>query len=165
MSRIARWFAPTFAALLLLGTLGFASAAERSSTTPPVNYAELEKQYQLRQQQLPSLDEMLKRDERRSTEVAAMIAHAKAEGKNTAAWEQALAIYRSKLGGARTIWYTAAAVLKTHAGFSAAGKVTNADQARATLKAAKSALEKSYLAARSAEELLNKALTVKPRKK
>ena len=167
MIRIARWLAPTIAALLLLlGTIGVAAAAERSpATPPPAKYAELEKQYQLQKSQLRSLDEMLKRDERRTTEVAAMIARAKGEGKNTAALEQALATYRSKLGDARTAWYTAAAALKTHAGFSDAGKVTNADQARATLKAAKSALEKSYLAARSAEELLNKALAAKPGKK
>lgn len=166
MSRIARLLVPTFAALLLLlGTFGFASAAERGSATPPPNYAELEKQYQLQKSQLRSLDELLKRDERRSAEVAKLIARAKAEGKNTTALEQALAAYRSKLGGARTDWFTAAAALKAHTGFSAAGKVTNADQARATLKAAKSALEKSYLAARSAEELLNKALAVKPTKK
>lgn len=167
MFRIARWLTPTFAALLLLlGTFGFASAAERGSTTPPpANYAELEKQYHLQQSQLRSLDELLKRDERRSAEVATLIARAKAEGKNTAALEQALADYRSKLGGARTAWYTAAVALKTHTGFSTAGKVTNADQARATLKAAKSALEQSYLTARSAEELLNKALAAKPTKK
>jgi hypothetical protein len=42
---------------------------------------------------------------------------------------------------------------------------THPDQARATLKAAKSALEKSYLAARSAEALLNKALAAKIGKK
>jgi hypothetical protein len=163
MSRIARWtrwFAPTLAALLvLIGTFGVASAAERGSTTPPpANYAELQKQYNLRQLQLRSLDELLKRDDRRSAEVAKLIAYAKAAGKNTTALEQALATYRAKLGVARTAWYTAAAVLKTHTGFSAAGKVTNPDQARATLKAATSALEKSYLTARGAEELLNKAL-------
>jgi len=162
MSRIARLLAPTFIALLLLmGTFGFASAAERGSTTPPPSYAELEKQYQLRQLQLRSLDQLLKRDERRGAEVTTLIARAKAAGKNTTALEQALAAYRSKLGGARKSWYTAAIILKTHTGFSASGKVTNADQARATLKAAGSALEQSYLAARSAEELLNKALAVK----
>jgi len=166
MTRITRWIAPTIAALLLLmGTFGFASAAEHRPTTPPVNYAELEKQYYLRQLQVRSLDEMLKRDERRGAEVAAMIAHAKGEGKNTAALEQALATYRSKLGAARTAWYIAAVALKTHSGFSAAGKVTNPDQARATLKAATSALEKSYFAALSAEELLNKALAAKPGQK
>jgi hypothetical protein len=166
MARIARCFASIIAALLLLGTFGVAAAADRGPTTPPpANYAELEKQYQLQKSQLRSLDEMLKRDERRGSEVAALIARAKAEGKNTTALEKALATYRSKLGGARTAWYTAAAALKTHAGFSDAGKVANPDQARATLKAAKSALEKSYLAARSAEELLNKALAAKPSKK
>jgi hypothetical protein len=170
MSRIARWtrwFAPTIAALLLLiGAFGVAAAAERGPTTPPpANYAELEQQYHLRQLQVRSLDELLKRDERRSTEIAKLIAYAKAAGKDTKALEQALATYRAKLGVARVAWYTAAATLKTHAGFSAAGKVTNPDQARATLKAATSALEQSYLAARSAEELLNKAMTAKPGQK
>ena len=167
MLRIARWLAPTLAALfVLIGTFGVAAAAERGATTPPPpNYAELEQQYQLRQLQVRSLDELLKRDEHRTTEVAALIARAKAAGKNTAALEQALAAYRSKLGAARTAWYTAAVTLKTHTGFSTAGKVTNADQARATLKAATGALEQSYVAARSAEELLNKALAVKPSQK
>jgi hypothetical protein len=167
MSRIARWLAPTLAALLfLISTFGVAAAAEHGPTTPPpTNYAELEQQYRLRQLQVRSLDELLKRDERRCSEVEKLIAYAKTKGKDTAALEKALAAYRSKLGAARTAWYTAATTLKTHTGFSASGKVTNADQARATLKAAASALEQSYLAARSAEELLNKALAVKPGQK
>jgi hypothetical protein len=133
----------------------------QASAPPKTNYAELEQQYHLRQQQLSSLNELITRDERRSAEVAALIARAKAEGKNTVTLEQALATYRSKLGAARTALYRAAATLKTHAGFSNAGKVTNPDQARATLKAASSALEQSYVTARSAEELLNRALAVK----
>jgi hypothetical protein len=162
MTRITRWITLTLTALLLLlGTFGVAAAAEHGATPPKTNYAELEQQYHLRQQQLRSLNEMITRDEHRTAEVATLIARAKAEGKNTAALERALAMYRSKLGAARTAWYTAAATLKTHAGFSDAGKVTNADRARATLKTAGSALEKSYLTARSAEELLNKALAVK----
>ena len=160
MTRIARWMTPTLVALLLLlGTFGVAAAAETKPTTPPhTANAELEKQYSLRQQQLRSVYEMIKRDQHRSAEIAGMIAHAKAEGKNTAALEQALAAYHEKLVAAGAFLQTAAAALKTHAGFDNAGKVTNLDQARATLKAAGSAIEQSYRTAQSAEELLNKAL-------
>lgn len=159
MIRIARWMAPAFVALMLLGTFGVAAAAERTPPKPPQTAnAELEKQFTLRQQQVRSLDEMLKRDERRSAEVAGIIAYAKAKGKNTASLEQVLATYRAKLVAARGFWQAAAAAMKSHAGFSNTGKVTNLDQARATLKAAGSTLEQSYRAAQSAEELLNKAL-------
>jgi septal ring factor EnvC (AmiA/AmiB activator) len=159
MTRIARWMAPALVALLLLGTFSVAAAAEGTPTKPPQTAnAELEKQYALRKQQVRSLDEMLKRDERRSAEVARILARAKAEGKNTASLEQVLVTYRAKLVAARSFWQAAAAMMKSHAGFSNAGKVTNLDQARATLKAAGSTLEQSYRAAQSAEELLNKAL-------
>jgi hypothetical protein len=160
MTRITRWMAPAVVALLvLLGTFGVAAAAETKPTKPPqAPNAELEQQYRLRQQQLRSVYDMIKRDQRRSEEVAKMIVHAKAEHKNTAALEQAMATYREKLGTASTFLQTAAAALKIHAGFSDAGKVTNLDQARATLKVAGSALEQAYRTAQGAEELLNKAL-------
>src|SRR6185503_3154057 len=98
------------------------------------------------------------REERRGMEVEKLIAYAKTKGMNTAALEKALATYRSVLRYARASWQTAADVLKRHAGFNDAGKVTNPDQARATLKTAESAIYKCYRVARYAEELLNKAL-------
>jgi hypothetical protein len=161
-TRWTRWIVSALAALLLLlGTFGVAAAEKRGPTGPQpteTNYAELEQLYRLRQQQVRSLDEMLRRDERRGAEVAELIARAKAEGKDTAAIERALAAYRTGLGVARAAWKTAAYALKTHAGFNDAGKVTNPDQARATLKTAGSALEQSYRTARYVEEMLNKAL-------
>lgn len=163
MSRItrwARWIIPSLAALLLImSAAGTTAAAERRPTTTPTpTYPALEQQYRLQQQQLRSLGEMLTREERRSAEIAKIIAYAKAAGKNTAALEQALAAYSAALIGARTDWQSAAATLNTHAGFSATGKVTTPDTARATLKAVGGALERSYLAARGAEEALNRAL-------
>jgi hypothetical protein len=142
-----------------MGTFGVAAAEQRDPTTAPrTNYAELEQLYRLRQSQVRSLDEMLKRDERRSLEVEKLIAYAKTKGKDTAALEKALATYRTMLRYARASWQTAADVLKTHAGFNDAGKVTNLDKARATLKTAETAIYKCYRVARDAEELLNKAL-------
>ncbi len=160
MTRITRWMTPALVALLLLlGTFGVAAAADSTPTKPPhTANAELEKQYSLRQQQLRSVYEMIKRDQHRSEEVAGIIAYAKSKGKDTAALEQALVTYRAKLVAAGGFLQTAAAALKAHAGFNSAGKVTNLDQARATLKTAGGALEQSYHAAQSAEELLNKAL-------
>lgn len=161
MTRIARWIIPTLAALMLLiGTFGIAAAEERGPTQPPKapKYTELEQLLRLRAAQARSLDEMLRREARRGDEIAAKIARAKAEGKDTAAIEQALATYREKLYAAHAYWQAAADKLKAHAGFSNAGKVTNPDQARATLKAAGAALEQAYRTARGAEEQLNKAL-------
>ena len=163
MSRIARWtrwIIPTLAALLLImGTVGTTTATERGPTTTPTPaYPALEQQYRLQQQQLRSLGEMLTREERRSAEIIKMIAYAKAAGKNTTALEQALATYRSALSNARADWQTAATTLNTHAGFSATGKVAAPDTARATLKTTGSALERSYLTARGAENALNQAL-------
>jgi len=161
MTRIARWLVPALAALvLLMGTFGVAAAEQRGPTEPPKtpNYTELEQQYRLRMAQVRSLDELIRRAAHRGEEIAAKITRAKAEGKDTAALEQALTTYRTKLYAAHAYWQAAADALKTHAGFSAAGKVTNPDQARATLKTAGAALEQSYLTARSADELLNKAL-------
>lgn len=168
MTRIARWIIPTLAALvLLIGTFGTAAAEQRSPAQPPKapKYAELEQQLRLRVAQARSLDEMLKRDARRSDEIAAKIARAKADGKDTAAIEQALATYREQIAAARATWQTATAALKAHAGFNAAGKVTDPDKARALLKAAGAALEQSYRTARGAEELLNKALAAMLSKK
>ncbi|MEO7911376.1 MAG: hypothetical protein ABIV47_17155 [Roseiflexaceae bacterium] len=160
MTRIVRWMAPAFIALLLLlGTFGVAAAADSKPTKPPqAANAELEKQYSLRQQQLRSLYKMITRAQRRSAEISTMITYAKSKGVNTAALEQALATYNTKLVAARAAWQTASAALASHTGFSNAGKVTNLDQARATLNTARSALELSYRTAQSAEELLNKAL-------
>jgi hypothetical protein len=161
MTRIARWLIPTMAALMLLfGTFGVAAAEERGPTQPPkpTGNVELEQLLRLRIAQARSLEEMLKREARRGDEIAAKITRAKAEGKDTTAIEQALAAYREKLYAAHAYWQTAADTLKAHAGFSDGGKVTNADQARATLKAAGSALEQAYRTARGAEEQLNKAI-------
>lgn len=162
MARITRFFFSALAVLLvLIGTFGVAAAEERSPTPPPpANYAALEQLYRLRQAQVRSLDEMLKRDAHRITEIEKLIAYAKAHGLNTTALEHALATYRSMLRNARTAWQTAADALKTHAGFSDAGKVINLDRARATLKTAENGLYTSYRTAQSAEQLLNKALAV-----
>jgi hypothetical protein len=161
MPRITRFLVSALAVLLvLIGTFGVAAAEQRGSTVPPpANYGELEQLYRLRQLQARSLDEMLKRDERRGMEVERLIAYAKTKGKDTAALERALATYRTTLRYARAAWQTAADVLKTHAGFNDAGKVINPNQARATLKTAESAIYKCYRVARYAEELLNRALT------
>jgi len=160
MPRITRFLVSALALLLvLMGTFGVAAAEQRGPTSPPTtNYTELEKLYRLRQSQLRSLDEMLKRDERRGTEIEKLIAYAKTKGKDTAALEKTLATYRTTLRYARASWQTAADALKTHAGFNGAGKVTTPDQARVTLKTVDTAIYKCYQVERYAEELLNKAL-------
>ena len=87
-----------------------------------------------------------------------LIAKLKAKGKDTAALEQAVAAFRSGIAQARAEWQAASATLSTHAGFDAAGKVTNADQARATLKDAHGHMEQAHTIAHAAYEKLHAAI-------
>jgi CHASE1-domain containing sensor protein len=160
--RWTRWFAVALTFVLLFSSFGVTAAAGRSPlASQETRNAELERNYQLRKQQLRSVDEMLQRGERRAAEISQLIQRAKAEGKNTTALQQALADYRAKLISAQAAWRAAAAKLAAHVGFTDAGKVSNTDQAAATMRAAGAYLESSYLTLRGAEDALNRALAVR----
>ena len=159
--RWTRWIAVALTVVLLFGSFGVTAAAGRSAAetgAPETRNAELERSYQLRKQQLRQVEEMLRRGERRAAEISQMIERAKAEGKDTTAIAQALVAYRAKLVSAQAAWRAASAKLTAHVGFTDAGKVSNTDQAAATMKAAGAYLEASYLTLRGAEEALNRAL-------
>jgi len=66
-----------------------------------------------------------------------------------------VAVSRTEITNARAEWQAASATLAAHAGFDATGKVTNADQARATLKDAHGHMEQAHSIARGAYEKLH----------
>jgi hypothetical protein len=74
-----------------------------------------------------------------------LIDKAKAKGKDTAALETALAVYRTALTGAQADHDNAAAILSGHAGFDDAGKVTDAKAAKQTLESGRKALNDAHV--------------------
>ncbi len=69
-----------------------------------------------------------------------------------------MAAFRTGIAMARAEWQVASATLAAHTGFDGAGKVTNADQARATLKDAHGHMEQAHTIARGAYEKLHAAI-------
>lgn len=70
-----------------------------------------------------------------------LIAKAKEQGQDSAALETALAAYQAQLPNAQQPHDAAAQILTTHAGFDAAGKVTDSAQAKTTLESARQSLQ------------------------
>ena len=62
----------------------------------------------------------------------------------------ALTAFRAAIEQVYTEWSTAKAALDIHAGFTADGKVTNADQAHATLQNAHDHMEQAHAIAKAA---------------
>jgi uncharacterized membrane protein len=69
-----------------------------------------------------------------------------------------VAVFRTSITRARAEWQSASAILATHAGFDAAGKVSNADQARTTLKDAHGHMEQAHTIAHAAYKNLHAAI-------
>jgi chromosome segregation ATPase len=136
--------------------LAFPSAVQAQGTNPPPppggqNQVErLEKAYQ---RELKALDAQVKRltavDER-VQKVTERIANLKSQGKDTTALDEALNDFKAAVQEAHTSHDSAAAILKTHAGFDANGKVTDAQQARATVKEAEQLLRRVHQGLRPA---------------
>jgi len=159
-ARLSRWILALLIALIAVGTsFGSASAAP---ATPPSGATKAElalsRTYKAEQNRLKLQDARLKRAMDYATKIDSLIAKLKAKGKDTAALEQAVAEFRSGIGQARTEWQAASATLATHAGFDGAGKVSNADQARATLKDAHGHMEQVHTIAQAAYQKLRAAI-------
>lgn len=146
------------ALMAIAATVGSAFAAPGPGNQPPANPAGLTRAYREQQARLKLQDLRLKHAAEFAGKVEAMVAKLKAQGKDTAALERALAEYRAAIERARSEWQAAAATLAKHAGFGDDGKVTNADQARATLKDAHGHMEQTHKIAHEAFVALRKAM-------
>ncbi len=159
IARFSRWTLALLVALVAVGmSFGSASAAPAKPTpTTPANAA-LSRTYKIEQGRLKLQDTRLKNADKHAGKLDQLIAKLKAKGQDTAALEQAVATFRTDIANARAEWQAASATLATHAGFDADGKVTNADQARATLKDAHGHMEQVHAIARGAYQKLHAAL-------
>ncbi len=159
-SRFSRWTLALLVALVAVGiSFGSASAApaNKPATPNPANAA-LARAYKLEQDRLRLQDVRLKNAGQYAGKLDQLIAKLKAKGQDTAALEQAVAAFRTGIAMARAEWQAASATLAAHTGFDGAGKVTNADQARATLKDAHGHMEQAHTIARGAYEKLHAAI-------
>ena len=158
IARFSRWTLALLVALVAVGmTAGSASAAPAGGAADKQNAA-LSRRYKEQQQRLKLQDARLNRAVEYAAKIDTMIAKLKAKGKDTAVLEQSVAAFRAGIAQARAEWQAASGILATHAGFDAAGKVSNADQARATLKGAHEHLESTHTIARGAYKSLHEAI-------
>ena len=159
IARFSRWTLAVLAALLAVGiSFGSASAAPASKPTIPDPNIALSRTYKAEQDRLKIQDLRLKNAILYAGKFDKLISQLKVKGQDTTALEQAAATFRAEIAKARAEWQAASATLATHAGFDAAGKVTNADQARATLKDAHSHMEQAHTIAHAAYEKLHTAI-------
>ncbi len=98
--------------------------------------ARLEKAYQAELKQVDAQTNRLSTVDARVQKFSDRIAALKAQIKDTSALENALNNFKTMLATAHTDHDSAASILKTHAGFDANGKVTNAQLARDTVQQA-----------------------------
>jgi chromosome segregation ATPase len=96
----------------------------------------LERQYQRELKLSEAQEERFAMLDERIQDARERIDEFKADGKDVSALEEALQDFQSEVEEARASHNDAAAILKTHAGFDTAGKVTDADAARETLREA-----------------------------
>jgi hypothetical protein len=149
IARFSRWILALLIALVAVGTSFGSVSAAPAKPAPSTNTA-LSRTYKVEQNRLKVQDMRLKNADTHAGKLDELIAKLKAKGQDTAALEQALVTFRAEIGKARAEWQSASATLSTHAGFDAAGKVTDADQARATLKDAHSHMEQAHVIAHAA---------------
>jgi len=159
IARFSRWTLALLIALVAVGmSFGSASAAPaKPKPTPPANAA-LSRTYKVEQNRLKLQEARLKNADKYAGKIDELIAKLKAKGQDTAALEQAVAAFHADIAKARAEWQAASTTLAAHAGFDAAGKVTNADQARATLKDAHGHMEQAHTIAYGAYEKLHAAI-------
>jgi hypothetical protein len=135
MSRTTRLLLTLAVALVALcATFGSATAAPRAVDTPPSGNTSLERAYQAEKQHLRMMELQFHQAGAFADEVAALIHRLKEHGVDTMPLERALTTFRDRMGAAHRQWEAARDTLATHAGFDGEGHVTNADQARATVR-------------------------------
>lgn len=159
-ARFSRWILALLIALVAVGmSIGSASAAPAAPAGGAAK-AELalSRTYKAEQHRLKLQDVRLKNADKYAGKIDSLIAKLKAKSQDTAALEQSVAAFRSGIAQARAEWQAASAILATHAGFDGVGKVSNADQARATLKDAHGHIEQVHTIARAAYKELHAAI-------
>ncbi|HEU5101215.1 MAG TPA: hypothetical protein VFU22_19460 [Roseiflexaceae bacterium] len=157
IARLSRWTLAVLVALVAVG-MSFGSASAAPANPAAKQDAALSRKYNEQKQRLKLQDVRLNRALEYATKIDSLIAKLKAKGKDTASLEQAVAAFRDGIARARAEWQAASDTLTAHAGFDAAGKVVNADQARATLKSAHEHMENTHTIARDAYKSLHAAV-------
>ena len=161
ISGLTKWVSLLVLSSLLLA---FPSAVFAQTPEPPVPTADparaaekLEKLYEKEQKALQAQTDRLAKADGVPAKVQERINKLKEAGKDTAALEKALVMVKEKLALAHQKHDAAAAILGTHAGFDAAGKVTDREQARETLRTAGENLQQAHKALREGAAELRKA--------
>ena len=140
-----------------------ANAAYAAPATPPaqdptVTHERLEQAYQREQQQLKIQQDNLDMLNIIADQVQQFITTQQGQGKDVTALQAALATFKSQITTAQASHATAANILSAHAGFDINGKVTDATQARQTIRAARQSLGDAHIVMRQATLDLHRAL-------
>jgi len=143
---------------VLAGASGAFAAPRTEVKEPPKPNVALSRAFRVEQQRLKAQDFRLKAALGTATRFDKAIAEMQAKGKDTTALQAAVDAYRAGIASARAEWQLAADGLAAHAGFDADGKVTDADAARATLKAAHGHMEQASKLANQATQAFHTAM-------
>lgn len=125
---------------LLAATLPFMSAfaAPAQDPTPPttdeIPTQRLERLWGRAQNGVEKFGKVIERSAIMIKRAQTLIDKAAENGKDVAALQAALDAYEQAINGAGPLYQEAQSIVAAHAGFDADGKVTDAEQARATLK-------------------------------
>lgn len=152
--------------VVLLGTAVLALPAGTVSAQTPIpptpadqaarGITRLEKAYQFELKALEKQEKALKGAEQMVEKAKEAIAKIKEKGGDPVKLEAALKAYEAKLAEAKKLHETAAAILKTHTGFDANGKVTDRAKAVETVKSAGQAIRQAHKAmGEGRKEILN----------
>jgi len=153
---LRKLFTMGLVAMLLVGAIAFAlpggSVAAQAPTPQPKDPQaktqqagfRLEKAFAAEQKLLEKQAQHFDRADAIIAKTEALVAKAKANGKDTTAIEAALAQLKTKEADARKLHDDAAVILATHSGFDANGKVIDAGAAKVTVQSAKEPLKEVH---------------------
>lgn len=145
MSKIMMWFKKTLlvtvVAILGLSALPVASAFAlglNDTATPPApgqtSNTRLERVWAREQTIYTRLGKMFDSSDKMIANAQKRIDQAKANGKDVSAVQSALDAFAAAVKQAKPVYNSAQGVITSHQGFDSAGNVTDATQARATVK-------------------------------
>ncbi len=137
-----------FISVILLTSLAFSlipagsvlANSPADDTTPPLTAPQGEKRpldqtLKIEQKAHEHQEEMITKAVKGSSKLSELIARAKANGKDTASLERALADFNTKIGEIRLEYDKTGKLIREHVGFDVDGKVTDRDQATKTVEA------------------------------
>ena len=122
-------------AALAVASLPFVSVSAQGANdpTPPAGEVSNEKLEQAWARQLKAYERMGKTDEF-VAKAQQLIDRASAKGKDVSAVQAALDAFVESTKDAKPVYESAKGIINSHQGFDANGKVTNAEQAKATVE-------------------------------